>query len=941
MWSNLHNYIDVCIKYIFLFKNKPGLANEEFLIAENPADLQMPGLWETREYIEEIQSLPYEFQSCATIGREWPRNLFFFDRAHYHGHIAGIKRLIYQKHRDVIEKNSDIQFKVIKVPMTYSLYHKIMKLPLKYQIKFANSEICTILKYYTRFDEPIMIQLVKFICEYLLNNKQLLKEIQVYKDYPNGDQCMSLIMKLLIPIFGTKETTTQFKKIVRSHIMFVLIEENGFMIELSGQSLSNSNYILNMNHDGFALAFLFDKVEIEYGWLVDNEDALDTIFNNNRISSPYTVIINDGRKIFDNFKEMGTLKRILNIISTSKFLTGESVNRLILKFENFHANIDMSCLTNMNASVTASCAHCSLEFIKSLSECAKIEADIDKYLIIKYLDGNPRNLTRISCDRIECDNDVKIPDSVEIVDVKTCILASNKTLTLGKNCKSVEIVNMRGKLIISGFMECDMGPGMMCGTLYFDFNTNETIEKRSLRLYRAKIYTKVKIRKDIEKIDFNDVTVTSESIVVLNDKCQSLKITNSEGRFDLRPYIGIAQFFDRNMIIEISTIKRPLYDFFGIIFNGWCFTHTIKLPNIYESVKLMHVSMTKNTEIILNRACKKLIVHNCEIAINFQEMEYLENLDIRLSIDRENNIRLINLRRVNHIRFSDVCWNINLITTIITSIKNIRHVEFNDGAILMSTLFSDLYYNRLMAFITSKGFFENNSDSLSKILAIKDSEPSVFVFEMLNIMTNCILRNVLDKEVMNTVSTLELESIAIDSDNSRSLRKLKGLKILQIRSKNITNEFLYNLPPNLELLDITDLFVKKINRTEKYVIKPSVIIRPYKRLKVLVVDVEFLYNVCSLSVLMPSLEVIEVQYSPTIKINLLVQIKKIKVSELFIQCGNFKREHRHVFVLKECEMLWFLGKLKFYIEFESLKCITFVLFNNRILFDPKTLKVVK
>ncbi|ELQ76718.1 putative LRR containing protein [Trachipleistophora hominis] len=184
-------------------------------------------------------------------------------------------------------------------------------------------------------------------------------------------------MSLLISIFGTKERITQFKKHVRSHITFVLMDEKHFTVKLYGQSLSNSYHRLSMDQDGFTLVFLFDKVEIEYGWLVNNGNVLDIIFNNNMISSPYTIIINDEGKIFDAAKGIDIFKRISSIISTSKFLTGQNVSQLMLKFKNPYDNIDMLYLTDINASANALCIHFPFNFTKSLPKCAKIDVYID------------------------------------------------------------------------------------------------------------------------------------------------------------------------------------------------------------------------------------------------------------------------------------------------------------------------------------------------------------------------------------------------------------------------------------------------------------------------------------------------------------------------------------------------------------------------------------
>ncbi|ELQ74509.1 putative LRR containing protein [Trachipleistophora hominis] len=940
MWSNLYNYIDVCVKYIFLFENENNSVSEDFLIAGHPADLQMPGLWETQKYIEEIQSLPYIAENYLYVSRKLLGILVAFDRTHYYGHIAGIKKLIYQTHRDVIEKNTNIQFKVIKVPMSFALYHKIVNLSSAHKY-FNNDEICTILQHYTQFDKPIMIQLVKVICEYLLNNKEILYEIQKYGEHPSSYQCTSQIMGHLISIFGTKETLTQFKRLVSSHITLFLTDEKYSTVKLCGQSLSDENYRFEIDQDGFALVFLFDEVRIECEWLMNNEDVLDTLFGNNMISSPYMVILYGDGKIFNDLKVIDIFKGISSIISTSKFLKGENVSQLILKFEISYDDVDISCITDIDALTIAQYIYFLPDFTKSLPEYVKMEADIDMHLFITKLDHIPKNLTRILCERIECDNDIIIPDHIEKLDIKKCVLAQNKTLTVGKNCKSIGIADMQGKFVIPEFIECEIGLYGMSGTLCFNFGMNGRNDERSLVLCRVTVYMTVNIKENMERIYFDDVIVTSESIVVFNDKCKNLHITNSKGRFDLRPYIGIVQIFNHKMKIEVVTRKQSTFNLARITFNNWCFTQTAKLSNIYDYVRLIHVSMAENTEIILNKACKVLLVHNCEVTINFQEVEYLESLDIWLSMDKKNNIRLVGLKQVNHLCFFGMCCDTNLIIAILASIENMQHVKFDHSCIVMNTQFFNRCYDGLMTFLTSNGRFENNPDLLSKFPAIQDEVPKVFVLEMLGIMVNYILRNVLDQEIMDTVSMLEFEHIAIDSDNCRLLRKLKRLKILRIRTKTITNEFLYNLPPNIELLDITGLFFDEINRTEKYVIKPSVIIQPYKRLKMLIIDVDFLYNIRSLSVLMPFLEVIEIQYSPLIKTNSLMQWKKIKVNELFIHSDNFGRDYRREFKLKDDEMLWFVEQLKFYIEFESLQCVASVLLDECTFLDPITLEVVK
>ncbi|ELQ76702.1 putative LRR containing protein [Trachipleistophora hominis] len=192
------------------------------------------------------------------------------------------------------------------------------------------------------------------------------------------------------------------------------------------------------------------------------------------------------------------------------------------------------------------------------------------------------------------------------------------------------------------------------------------------------------------------------------------------------------------------------------------------------------------------------------------------------------------------------------------------------------------------------------------------------------------------KGIMDKISELELGRFIIDQDNCKSLKKLKNLKILRIRPEKITNEFLYNLPPSLILLDTINFSQGIIFNTEKYTIKSSIIVPQHQNIKILSVSVDFLYNVRYLSVMMPSLDILVVQYSRSITDYFPVQKSKIKVRELLITC-NYTNETTS----QEEEMILFIKNIKFYIDFELLKYIEFASLPVSVFFNPKTLRVIR
>ncbi|ELQ73798.1 putative LRR containing protein [Trachipleistophora hominis] len=916
MLTELYNYVNMCLKYIFLFENEHGSAYEDFLISEHPEDLQMPGLWRTPEILETMQSLSYEIENGCKAHREWEENQICLDRIHYHSHIIGIKRIIYQTHRDVIENNPNTRFKVIKVPISFALRYKTIKLSPYYINDCTTSEICILLKYFVLFSEKVMIQLAKTLCKYLMNEKKLIQEIKMYRDSFCGVQPTSSIINILTPVFGTEETIAQFKRLVRSCIVFNIID-GCFGIKLYGQSqqMNQSNFLI-ANQDGFALAFFCDKLELCSKWLINNKDKLDTVFSDNMISSPYSVIIKDPVSVDEHANIADTPEKLLNIISTSKFLTGKNVRELTLELSNIHAKVNMLCLKSVNASITVSCMRFSFEFLTSIPSFIKIRIDISNQFNIESLSAIPKNVVHISCEKIRLEHNMEIPDHVESVHIKFSSCDPDKTLVLSKNCNSVIINGMIGTVIFPSVMKCKTKSGKAFEALCFKFETNGTKKQKIMSLSAAVIYTTINIDKEMEMVIFNNVKVEEGSTIVFNDNCKQLKIVKSNGFFDLRPYIGIEHYFDISSVIKILPEKKSFLNLLSIQLHSFHFTQTVKLSNIYESVELKYISAIEGTEIILNKACKKLEIDECKGIINIQEVEYLESLYINFSGDEKDNIEFIGSIRVNQIHITNIFWGICSITSILTNFKDIQCIEFEDISIFMFLYDQSDIYDSLIRHITSKEENGDSSDLLSRLLAVIDRDSDKFIYEAYDLIINFLLKSLIDKGVMDNISKLELGCCIIDTDNCKLLKKLTNLKTLRIRTKKITNQFFYNLPPNLVLLDITDLADNEAKDIEQYVIKPSTIVQQNKTIKILSVKADFIYNVRCLSAMMPSLEILVVQYSPLATDYYPTQKSRIKIRELFIKSGGLHRAPI------EMEMIiLFIKKLELYIDFESLEYV--------------------
>ncbi|ELQ74871.1 putative LRR containing protein, partial [Trachipleistophora hominis] len=253
-------------------------------------------------------------------------------------------------------------------------------------------------------------------------------------------------------------------------------------------------------------------------------------------------------------------------------------------------------------------------------------------------------------------------------------------------------------------MTCYIRSNMNYGVSTFNLDINEMEKKGQLRLCEATIHENVKINKDLETVDFSNVVVASQSVVVLNSECKNLLITRSEGLFDLREHIGAVQLFNLKMVINVTYQRGHFYNVGRLSLLHFCFKETAKLSNIYQWIELNNISTTKNTELIINRACKELLIYDCNMVINIHEVEYLEVLRIFFEFDVENRIKFTGSKRVNHINFFNICLN-NSIISILEDFEEIKYVEFDNSISDAVETSINNYFCKLMAFLTSKEGF--------------------------------------------------------------------------------------------------------------------------------------------------------------------------------------------------------------------------------------------
>ncbi|ELQ74825.1 putative LRR containing protein [Trachipleistophora hominis] len=450
MWSNLYGYVEMSLKYIFVFSNEQKTNEENFLIFENPEDAGMTYLLNQHEATKTKLALPYETQKRIYFEKKEVDYETIYDHVHYHSNIAGIRRIIYRTYHDIIRENADVRFEVVHVPFTILLYQKVMKYSQRDVDPNMNTEeVCTLLTHFALFDEYVKESISYIICMHLIKNPKLLHNIRNYRDKPNENQYTPSVRSLSLLIFGNSNVSILFRKVVKSYVEFSLSDNKGNSAQIRKERENNQFYVYNIYPNHFTLEFLFDKLDIEFEWLQNNMNILDEKFDKSVCGSPYSVFIYRKSSTYEPREAIDKLMQDLKMVIASKFITGNNISELTLEFKGIYTGVDLSCLNKIKASIRADCKYCTLDFIRSIPENIKIEMRIAENMSADALNNIPKNVVKISFTSVNFTENMIFPEHIENIIVSKCDSNPNVILTINKMCRNVEISQTRAKPCVS------------------------------------------------------------------------------------------------------------------------------------------------------------------------------------------------------------------------------------------------------------------------------------------------------------------------------------------------------------------------------------------------------------------------------------------------------------------------------------------------------------
>ncbi|ELQ74969.1 putative LRR containing protein [Trachipleistophora hominis] len=939
MWCNIHDYVETTLKYLLIFESKDEMHNDDYLIFENIQDSGMPGLLNCVEATIPTFSSPHQHCNAYFSDDSREDERVFWTNIHYYYDSLSLNKIYHVPYHDLIQENENIRFKIIRVPMSIGLYQKIRKLILKNVCDFDLENLCVMLNNIFLFDEHGKGSIAYAVCTFLQNNPYLLEEVRKCNENNNDGQLTSSVKLLAEFLFGEVYEAIQFRKYVKLYLTVKLTDSNENHGELSSKSLLYSYYTQIVDPNDLLLEFLFDELRISYEWLNNNRYVLDTKFENIKNKSQYTVIIYKSTSLCNHKNEYRILMQTLNQIKSCKFLMGTNVGELVLKFSNVNILPDLSFLNQISALVMIKCYFCSINFIKKIPIKIKVMMCVSEELSEDFIREIPENVFQVKFVRSNFREYVILPNHIQSITIYDNYIDKNAALILSRESNDITITRTPVKI----HPLCIMTKGTVCLITAFDskflMKKDQVSGLRSLTLSSSKIDGKMNIS-GIEVVIFELVELSSRSSVSLCESNKYISISKSSGLFDLKLHIGVDLYFEDNMTLTAWPTVNSTHNTSKIKLANCLFQKTVKFADKYKQIELNCVSTSKNVEIILNTACEKLIVYKCAAIINVKNVKNFDKLTLQFSLSEKNHVKFIGLKSVNHLRLINISREVTSIISLLTAVENVKHLEFRSTYKDEKREDINEYMNVFTRTLSAEEDFERFPDLKSKCLSVKDTKPSIFIYEISDIMVNYILKLLLGKGTFNSVIKLVFISISIDIINCKSFVKMVNLEILQMCARNTTNEFLYNLPAKLKLLNICNSFASKRSWKPKYVIKPSIIVHPHNNLKVLVISSHFLSNITSAFILLPKLEVLRIRYSILLRANPREKTNRLKIRKLIIKCGAYMIRHCEESINKG-EMASFINDLKTYVDFDFLKYWIITGPNQSIMVNPKTQEVLK
>lgn len=645
MQFDICDYIRVATKYLLLFKSMSDTAETDYLVYNSLKETELENFLIGCESSTVVSAPMHE--SSGVHSRNTCTKVFGSDEytdnkrsVSYTNEILGLGRRKYIKYVDFVNANiEDMSFVIIKVPLTMSLFRKLVKLSMYNICGFTSNEIHEIFAHLYPFQDKQGL-LAYVTCLHLQENASLVRKLEKChkaEDKSNFNEQTRFLSKC---IFDIIDGSVSFVEMVNQNIEFRFRGEGCFYGQLNRKIHSEKIIHHELELSSLVIGFLFNYLDLHYNYLEDNIHTLVNKFNGRGTQSPLVLRItyisdkiNDDCEIenTDMLSATDVLLRNINTISDFVYQIEHNIKDVILEFSEVNASVDSSWIHFIPALSTIQCDRCSVDFISSIpKDMLTVEVD--------FYNTSDNEITNVSqdiavaryYDGIFHGNLVFDGAQRQIVIIGEKIQGS-LTFAYNEKYEEIKISNISGNVCLSNIA----GINRIAWNMHEYYNElsyeKKDNGKSSLKLVNAQICDSVILDTNIDVLSFRNVYFGTNQKFIFVDTNTFIHISESYGLYDLTPFFGIELDIQQSMELIISPIQDDEMKLSRLELSGARLHSTVKLSDIFKYVKLSNIFVVDDSSFILNAQCKELVLDECAGTIDFTGIEQLDMVEIMFS----------------------------------------------------------------------------------------------------------------------------------------------------------------------------------------------------------------------------------------------------------------------------------------------------------------------
>lgn len=935
LMTSLYDYVTMAVVYIFVFQSWTEDGNNEYMVIYNLEETNM------MEFLSSLEAGTASFnytiheydQKQHVLGISECAEDVLPNSTTVQFLIKNQTKRKYPSYLDVILANKDTskRFKIVNMPFRKSLFEKIMTSTHDNINTFSLEEIrCIFQKVFFCLDHNEGV--AYNICISLQDDQQALtslfdpnEELRFIEPYYltklQENRCNSLI------IFS------KFKEIVNHTIELYLTYGPIRVARVYGKKKKAMTVGKHIPLKEFNIGFLFECLEVTSGYLFDNANEFYEKFQHDYLNSKLIIFVSS----------RWPLTSVLTTLTGDMFITpalswitkldlwkSGRIERITYRVKPSKPYLKSRTGYYVVPTNNISCASFSIDFVNSVAQpikdtvvCLRNILDIDVYKVINGIDS-------LKCGEVELQNDFVFEKDFKSVQLYHCTAKNESAITFQNKYQELKLCQTIGQFYLLGMAGFN-SIYLRSSKSKLIFRINYPGNPNICKLTNALVKGTINVDRCIQEITFYDVEVADNISVVVEDRRQTVNISQTTGHLKFSGFLNVELHFNW----QTSLLIRPYGNSFSKFSLKQChITEHIKLTDEFSRIKLSQVKVDDHSGFVINNSCRKLRISECEGIFDLSGPKCFDKIEIDFSLAPTSKFTLKGPIKTNILVLYDIPNSATDISDFFNEFETINHLIISCYELDNSQLFNLEYHltKRYKIYRLQENIgCESISNSFKQPI-----ESTIRTVRESNQVVDELLTAIFGSYAISKIKGLYYHGILMSNCNCKYLKNLHNLQTFQASLETVRKESFIYLPQSLKVLNIRNSSVASDGQDQ---IIASCALKNFPNLKALVVDGAFFSDPSHLSFLPHSIDVLVVSYSEFRNERIETNAPELKLSKLYVSALQDMIDSEAQNPNKQ--LYNFLQKMFDYIDRDYLQSLVFLIYQSQYQLDPSTLCVTR